>query len=455
MDAIDGFTDEDDRFIFSREYSRLEYYECFHDPSSKKLISGKELIKLEHEKDWSEEQRKIWLYFYRPYKHGDIIGKKQKIFILDKESSISILEEKINTYNILKILFLILTLYFSYLSLTVVSFFIPIITLLISGYFFLGEKEILNKISYLKNDIFTLNKEINYLLQQQDEMKNFKETNGGVNNLFWGYLKKLENQYIYKLPTDDMEKTNEDFYKSVKQKAEKYHDYHDYPTFPVIPSWGLLQQSKNFNPNTHKHQSTGIKIASKDIKERIATWRKSTYGKPIFRLWYIQFLFFHNKSITVQSFYYDFITRKKYGENLEIYQYNHITNYSYTDEDISYMNSDPLMKEINLPRKLTKNIFCDEVKTLSFSSASGSHYRCVIPDNDVINGLNEWLKSDEAKEKLRNKEDNTISPNEEEEILSITDQYDGLIATLAWQSFKQLKEKVAQFSLIDDSHIQK
>jgi hypothetical protein len=462
MDDIDGLTDGHDRFIFSDTYSRLEYYKCFNDPSSVELISGVELMELEKQDDWSEEQRKIWLYFYRPYKYGNVIGGKQKKIISKKESIISNLTEKTNNYSNLKILCFVLTLLFFYLSLTSISFFVPIITLLSSIYFYLEEKSLLIKIFDLKNHIKILNKEINYLFQQQNEMTKYRVTPYGINRLFWKYLRKLENEYIDKLfheNKDNIEDSTPDFYKYVKQKSRENH--HKYPNFPVIPSWALLQQSQKLNPNTHESQSTGLKIASKEIDKKIATWRRSIYKKPIFRLWYIQFLFFHEKNLTIQSFYYDFITRKKYGEHLEVYQYNHITNYSYMDEDISYMKSDLLIKKVGIPDKLTNNIFCDQVKTLSFSSASGSNYRCVIPDNDVIKGLNEWLKSDEAKKKLKInnknsseesdiKEDNIISQNEKEELLKIIDEYEGLIATLAWQSFKELRDKVAQFALTED-----
>lgn len=318
MDIIDGFTDENGKFVLSETDSCLEKYKCFHDPSSKKLISGKELIKLEEEKEstWSEEKRKIWLYFYRPYNYGNIIGKIQKELILKKESIVSNLKNRKNICNSLKFLFLLLTLLFFYLSLTIVSALIPIATILTSFYFFLEEKNNINKIDGVKNDIFILKKEINYLLQQQDEMKRNRETPDGINKLFWSDLRKLEKEYTDKLFNEDnnqLKKDNREFYKGIKQETKKYNEYQDYPVFPVIPSWGLLQQSQYLNENTRNYQSTGMKIAANDIEEKIAAWRTSKqldYKKPIFRLWYIQFLFFHEKNITVQSFYYDFITKK-------------------------------------------------------------------------------------------------------------------------------------------------
>ncbi len=132
---------------------------------------------------------------------------------------------------------------------------------------------------------------------------------------------------------------------------------------------------------------TEISIAEQDIGKKIATWRNQSGSKPFYRLWYTKLLLFEDKNLNLVTFYYDFITQEKYSECVEIYQYNHITNYSYVDEDISYMNEDPLIEKINLPLDLTRNIFGNEVKTISVSSSSGSYFRSVIPDKAVAKGL--------------------------------------------------------------------
>jgi len=459
--------DENKKFIFSKTDSRLEYYKCFHDPSSKKLIYGKELLELKKNKYWTEEKYDIWIYFYRPYKYGNIVGKKQNEEIEKTEENIKKLNNYKDNYFFIKNFFFIFSFLLIILPTIDISIIIPILIFITGGYFYILGDLLNNKINILKKEIEILKKEKNYLLCQMDKMRKRKNPKV-INGFFWKDIRELEQDYTKKLFTenhDEIKKNNIEFYKNIKQVFKDKHEGVDlsiFPTFPMIPSWALLQQSETINSNTNKKQATGLKIAAKDIKEKIATWRRSVNKQPIYRLWYIQFLFFHDKNLTIQSFYYDFISKKKYGEHLEIYQYNHITNYSYTDEDINYMTEDPLMIKMNIPSNLTHNIFCDEVKTLSFSSASGSHYRCVIPDNDVMKGLNKWI---EYKNKIReeqleredkistgefnNEEISEIILHERNEISKINDEYENLIATLAWQSFKELRNKVAKFALPD------
>jgi hypothetical protein len=462
MDIIDEFIDENKQFVFSKTESRLEYYKCFHDSSSEKLISGEELLKLKDDNDWSKEKYSIWIYFYRAYKYGDILGKKQNEKIEKKQNKIKQLSSRKDNYFFIKNFFFFLSLLLFILPEIDISSTIPVLVFLIGCYFYIQGDLLNNKIAIIKKEIRTLDREKKYLLDQVDEMRDLRKSSSDINALFWKDIRTLEQEYAKKLFPEkysEIKENTKEFYKSIKQV---FNEKNEHPIFPVIPSWALLQQSETINPNTHKKQATGIKIAEKDIKEKIATWRKSINEKPIFRLWYIQFLFFHDKNLTIQSFYYDFITKKKYGERLEIYQYNHITNYSYIDEDINYMIEDPLMLKMNIPPQLTNNIFCDQVKTLSFSSASGAHYRCVIPDNDVMKGLNKWIKyKNEIREEelkregkissgeFNDEEIAKILSDEKNKISNINDEYESLISTLAWQSFKELGSKVAQFALLD------
>ena len=193
MDIVDGFIDENNKFIFSGEDSRLESYECFHDPSSEKLIDGLELLDLQKKNNEGESHRR-WLYFYRPYNYGNIIGRKQKKLISDKELAISDRKNTIDDCKVLKILFLIFS------SIIIISFYeismlISIPTLLATLYFHLEEKELIKKIFIIESEIELLNREVNYLLDQQEKMKNSRKSAKGIEEDFWKDLRDLEGKY--------------------------------------------------------------------------------------------------------------------------------------------------------------------------------------------------------------------------------------------------------------------
>lgn len=120
-----------------------------------------------------------------------------------------------------------------------------------------------------------------------------------------------------------------------------------------------------------------------------------------------------------------------------------------------------LIEKIRLPEKLTSNIFGNEIKTISLSSASGTYYRCVIPDFDVTDGLNEWLDYNNENEKIdsevkeyiaKNKNDDEVNKYKAEKMkekFEVNKKYKGLIETLAWLAFKELRNKVAKFAVIE------
>lgn len=448
---LNDLLSEDGSFKYSGEPSRIEYYKCFHDPSSSEMITGEELIELEKGAYWSEEHRQIWLYFYRPYNYGDNIGRKQREEKRIKESTIeenqaSILSGKI--FKFISLAFIITTLIFSVIY---NSFWLIVIPTLAYIYFYFEDISLHSAIENHQNVVKILDKEIAYLLEQKEEIHKSRLSASDIETLFWKDINYLEGRYVNKASHEDSKSIRAnvpDFYKNVKYS---FIENRQFPTFPVIPSWALLQSSHRSNRN-RGNQVTGVKIAAEDIGKKVATWRGVRGKHPIFRLWYIQFLFFHEKNLSLMSFYYDFITKKHYSEHIESYQYNHITNYSYTDEDITYMRDDPLIQEIKLPENLSKNIFGNQVKTISLESASGAFYRCVLPDRDVTNGLNEWIQYQSLEEALNEESESELSVEMKKELFKNIEYYDSLIENLAWLSFKQLREKVARFALLESSN---
>jgi len=82
------------------------------------------------------------------------------------------------------------------------------------------------------------------------------------------------------------------------------------------------------------------------------------------------------------------------------------------------------------------------------------NYRCVIPDSEVKDGLNRWLKF-RAEKLTEELESADIDPeqleiNIQKEIFRKSDNHKSLIETLAWLSFKELRMKVAKFALVDE-----
>lgn len=299
--------------------------------------------------------------------------------------------------------------------------------------------------------ISVLQDELEFLLDQKREKDSKRLKPKDIEKLFWKDIRSLEKEYLRKATHEDIDVIRDltpNYYIAMEDLLPKYVKE---PLFPVVPSWALLQESTLIGERGIG--STGLSIASKHLGMKIATWRNMGKNKPIFRLWYIQHLFFHKKNLSLVSFYYDFITQTKYSEHIEIYQYNHITNYSFIDEDISYMVKDALVKKLRLPQNLTSNIYGNQVKTISLSAASGSSYRCVLPDRDVITGLNKWIKS---KQKQLGFLEDEIAPqmqnyatNLNKEIFTNSKKRNE-IERLGWLSFKELRDKVATFAIVDD-----
>lgn len=383
--------EKDGLFTFSDTPSSIYDYQCFDDQSSKEPITGHEFQKNEH--NWNYQQKQIWHYFNRPYNYGYRIGGKQKQEIKIKEELIISKSGDRSLLRIAKYLsFIILgtTILYSFFQgswgLVIVSTVFALITL-----FKLGD--INNQITQASKVKQRYQDELNHLLAQHDEILDNMLSQRKVLKIFWEKVAALEAQLHSQYFPGTPKYSSSDFYSrlnsDLKTLNERSLDHH--PLNPVVLSWGLLQpSSRSFED---KRQATGMKAAAKDIKEKIAVFRYMTDGTPLYRLLYVQFLFFKERNLNVISLSYDFLTEVDYNISVDTYQYNHITGTSYSEEDISYMHEQGTLEElgVSLSEQLLKRVYGSQVKVISFSSTSGNSFRCVLPDKKVTKGLADWL----------------------------------------------------------------
>jgi hypothetical protein len=469
-----------DVFEFSKEYCRLEKYKCYDDRSKDSWITGDELLK--NENIWSKETKKRWHYFYRPYNYGFNIGREQKKIIIEKEEEIKKIEERreiklfslnlhrkiLFYFNKIKFPFIVFIVFFNITLLIYLGFQISLIIFILLSitsllimrikiqrektsitYIKRKIKEINDENQELDNDIFVLEKEIQYLLSQHKKIKEKRLKGNQIEKRFWNDIKKIEVELIRdKLDKGIDEAITEggvgNFYKGMESSGLNNNNV-SYPNFPVIPSWAILQQSQH--ESIKGIEAMNLSIVSDDIKDNIATWREVSNNKPFFRVWYIQFFFFQEKNINIVSFYYDFITKKKYSEYLETYQYNHITNYSYISTNILKQ----ARTRKNIPSGLFENIFSNEVDVLSFVSSSGSSMQCILPNKNISKGLSKWLKCKNESDNYNKEDSETFTENSNrKKLFNEIIESDELISNLARASLKKLKNKVEEFSISKD-----
>ena len=390
---MDRVLERDGFFTFSGTSSSIYDYQCFDDQASKVWLTGKEFK--ENEEHWIAAQKKIWHFFNRPYNYGHHIGREQRQKIEARQEVIEAKEGELFLAKIVKYLLLLaslITFIFdssngSWGFLGVIGTFI-LITLI-------KEMDLKNAFSKAMQEKDRYEQELNHLLDQQQGILNEIIEPKEILRVLWKKLEALELGLYSSYFPEDAGKVRSglvDFYNSLNDDLDATRQLDDHPNHPLVLSWGLLQPpSRSFSDN---RQATGIKAASKDLREKIATFRKLADGTPIYRLFYIQFLFFRDKNLNVVSLCYDFLTDKQYNISVDTYQYNHITGTSYSEEDISHMPKQAFFEEfdLDLPEELLENVYGSQVKVISFSSTSGTSFRCVLPDIKVTDGLEDWLQ---------------------------------------------------------------
>jgi hypothetical protein len=141
---------------------------------------------------------------------------------------------------------------------------------------------------------------------------------------------------------------------------------------------------------------------SEKVGAGLVTWRRGFGGAPVYRILYVQFIFLLERNVNVYGFFYDLVTRERFGTRRETFQYRHITNYSIREIELE---EQAWMKGLGLSDAFIKLLFGEEVNAFSLAVSSGSHFRCVLADETVIRNMNEWLKSDK---KYRDLEESTL-----------------------------------------------
>jgi len=139
-------------------------------------------------------------------------------------------------------------------------------------------------------------------------------------------------------------------------------------------------------------EKTGLERIRRDIGAKIATWWYSNTHHPIFRVLYLQFLYLLPKSISVYGCFYDVVTREHYGMRSETFHYNHVANFSINAAELEVPD---WLQELHLPESFMKNLFGQEVNVFSLTVSSGTHFRCTLIDDAVIDAINCWLRQNE------------------------------------------------------------
>ncbi|PWQ93585.1 hypothetical protein [Leucothrix arctica] len=424
----------DGLFILSGQPSDIHDYKCFDDESKSKLIFCDEL---KNNPEWGEREREKWYFFYRPYKRGSKLGSYQRDMIKLKEPKINFLQEEVNSFNFLKKLFFVLVIPTLILSLYAQLWAAFVLPLLIGIFFNAKEQGVSENLRSEVLEKETYQSEIDHLYYEQENILNNRISSDDILDMFWYDMRALEGKILEEHFNDEAERLDEieevdEFYPCVDSKLKPSKRIMDSsPFYPVIPSWGFLQSTSRSLDDTT--QATGLRAAGNEIGSNIATFRKLKDGTPFYRLWYIQNLFFREENINIISYCYDFITGKSYNQSVDTFQYNHISNSSYSNDDLSFMADGLLASSFCVEEKLTKNIYGCEVKVISFSSTSGRCCRCVLPNKGVVDGLELWSM---------HKNTTLYSTHDESpDIAYVKAANNDLINALANQAIKVLRKK--------------
>lgn len=194
----------------------------------------------------------------------------------------------------------------------------------------------------------------------------------------------------------------------------------------LIQGWGLLQQPTIQGP--FGIEKTGLERVRRELGAKIATWRTGTQKQPIFRVLYLQYIFLLKKCISMYGFFYDIVSRKRYGIRSEIFHYNHIANFSIKAAELEVPD---WLKELNLPEKFLKNLFGREVNIFSLTVSSGTHFRCTLIDEAVFEAMNNWLRETE-----KNTSEKPLNPV----------QADKNYVHIANEILKQVREGIEQYA---------
>ncbi len=380
-------------FSFSRFSNCIEDYRCFFNPGTG-YITGQELKEIKQKGD--EEAKKKWLYFF-PVDIEEV-GKSQKQEIASREREIcttkySIDKERQNFSN--------KAVFFGILSFVAIVILFPLIlvTLGILAFHYVkyrsAKSTLENRIAQKNREISILKDEIEFLLKQVETFRDKEK----IENLLKNEVKKLELKAISEITSENIDSETQlnNYIKS--QQTDKYFGVRSL----LIDGWGIMQPFKIRGVGGDL-ESTGLQRIIEELGERSLAVGLDTKYNPIFRLYYFQFIFLLEKNINVASFFYDFIQRRKFGSKLETFQYPHITNFSIRDtemEEFQIKGLGQLMRSIVDDNPQVTDIFLKyTLQAFTLTVASGAHFKCVLVDEVVRNGLNKWFEAIDAKREV-------------------------------------------------------
>jgi len=367
----------DEVFSFSGLSKRLEWYKAYDDLANTFWVDGKEY--LDHP-EWDERQRQKWRFFYRP--QPTAVGRPQKKMIKERQDLIARETAVITELDQQVALNGALTVLGVALSVWLWAYFLvlPLGFLSVKLARFVPARLASNKaIERARSEISLLEGEVRELIAQIPATPSLKL----IDAWRWDEIRNLEYKCLSEILNVDVTAAN--IGKFIKHKAI---------TAPVhgilIDSWGLLQPSRVLGP--HGPEKTGLERVCGDIGDRIATFAIGSDERPLYRLMYLQYIYLLDKNINVSAFFYDFVTRKHYGKRSETFQYNHVSNFSIREMELEEA---VWAGGLNVAAAFTGTLGGKEINALSVTVAGGASFRCVLVDDAVVQGMNEWLKQQE------------------------------------------------------------
>jgi hypothetical protein len=410
---------QSDKFAFSGHPNYLEWYKCYDDPCNDSLEDGNEL--LERKQKWDERAIAKWRFFYRPFLPA--VGRPQKKMINERRSKIDsslektteeerkIAEQREEIRKASNILFVWLGVSSAPLVwlLTTHYWQAIILPLVVIGIAFQGfwrrrsnalaaiyasqrKIEIERKaIDKNESDIRILNDEIDHLRSQIPSPVTADVIKEWLNQ-------EIQEMECFCLSQFTREKITKD--NIVKYISRDFGD--DRVKGILVDSWGALQPVSLDGPLGR--EANGLGRVFSDLHSHSFTWRIGTDALPVFRVLFFQFIFPLERSLDICTFFYDFVTRKSYGNRAETFHYNHITNLSIREVD---PDLEPWVGEHGL-YTMSRLLKGKTLRAFTITAAGGSHFRCVLVGEDVADVLNEMLRREEKYHDLLDKSGDSL-----------------------------------------------
>lgn len=359
----------------------LEYYRCYEDPGRKEWVDGMEYHR--NQLAWNDEDGRTkakWRFFYRPLR--PLVGRPQKAEIWSIHTQIASEEEALAKERrewIQRLVVMALAL--------VIAFWIwewlALVPLVFGAVFslqFLSAKQAAEKrIADHRARIEALYDEIRQLQAQIEEPPDAQTVSGWLREEIQALERDCLVEAINKSGDHD---TFEDIKHEPFEGAANPYGVRGL----LIDGWGPLQPMTVSTP--FGTEPTGLKRVVQELGGAHLTWRPGSEAQPIFRVLYLQFIFLLEKNITIESLFYDFVTKQRYGRRSETFQYNHVSNYAIREIELE---EDGALRAAAMDHDLRRSMVGKTFNAFQMAVSSGGALRCILSDDSVIDGLNEWI----------------------------------------------------------------